>query len=155
MRKKKTSRRLRDKRWHKLRTARRIGLTGRHFPPKLARTILGHMLRLDGKKCAICGRRGKVEDHDHKRMRHRGKLCHQCNVVLGLMQDSPQRLRKAAEYLERYEAYIQDSDTRTEWPGAVNFETEADHVLESMYKYFPTAERVRLSRWLERNWDKI
>jgi hypothetical protein len=71
------------------------------------------------------------------------------------MDDSPQRLRKAAEYLERYEAYIQDAETRTEWPGAVGFELEADHVLESMYKYFPTAERARLSRWLERNWDKI
>jgi hypothetical protein len=71
------------------------------------------------------------------------------------MQDSPSRLRAAAKYLERYEAYVQDNPEVTEWPGALNFETEADHVLESMYKYFPTAERARLSRWLERNWDKI
>lgn len=61
--------------------------------------------------CAICQqpetltRRGKLcnlcVDHDHITGQVRGLLCSSCNFALGKMQDSPQLLRAAADYLER------------------------------------------------------
>jgi hypothetical protein len=53
-------------------------------------------------KAAFCGnRKGKLcLDHDHATGDIRGFLCHQCNAALGYMKDSPQLLRKAADYLE-------------------------------------------------------
>jgi len=61
-------------------------------------------------RCAICGEEGflmnsRVKsslnvDHDHKTGKVRSMLCHNCNRGLGLFQDDPQRLRKAAAYLE-------------------------------------------------------
>lgn len=60
--------------------------------------------------CAICGGEGfelvqgqrilLVIDHCHVTGKVRGLLCHNCNRGIGLMQDSPENLRKAAEYLE-------------------------------------------------------
>ncbi|CAP45436.1 endonuclease [Pseudomonas phage TL] len=62
-------------------------------------------------KCDICGEKGflmdpskhiafLVVDHCHATGKVRGLLCHNCNRVLGLMKDSPELLRKAAEYLQ-------------------------------------------------------
>jgi hypothetical protein len=56
--------------------------------------------------CAICEiapPTGKVlyVDHCHVTNRVRGLLCHPCNASLGLMKDEPQRLRRAADYLEK------------------------------------------------------
>jgi hypothetical protein len=58
-------------------------------------------------KCAICessfcptGKRFAV-DHDHKTGKIRGLLCQPCNTSLGQMKDSPELLRKAADYLEK------------------------------------------------------
>jgi hypothetical protein len=61
-------------------------------------------------KCAICGsetisngnRKNFCVDHDHATGRVRGLLCHNCNVSVGLMKDSPSLLRKAATYLESF-----------------------------------------------------
>lgn len=64
--------------------------------------------------CAICGEQNTDGtalhvDHDHgccpDRKKScgkcvRGLLCADCNRVLGMMQDDPKRLRKAASYLE-------------------------------------------------------
>ena len=52
--------------------------------------------------CAICGATNRrfCLDHDHVRKQIRGILCHNCNVVLGLMNDDPARLIKAANYLK-------------------------------------------------------
>ena len=56
--------------------------------------------------CAICfspenGRYKHLSiDHDHDTGRIRGLLCNNCNRGLGLLKDSPQLLRKAAEYVE-------------------------------------------------------
>lgn len=54
--------------------------------------------------CKICsgtdsGRPLSV-DHCHKTKRIRGLLCTRCNLGLGYFKDEPERLRRAAEYLE-------------------------------------------------------
>lgn len=65
------------------------------------------MLAQDG-RCAICrsdawpgkGNRPHV-DHDHATGKVRGLLCASCNNGLGRFADDPERLRAAADYLER------------------------------------------------------
>lgn len=63
--------------------------------------------------CAICGEKNKGKrlaiDHCHQSGKIRGFLCTGCNVALGLMGDSPGRLRRAAEYLESHAEPIQQS----------------------------------------------
>lgn len=57
--------------------------------------------------CEICGRpdggNGKplAVDHCHVTGHVRGLLCMLCNTALGKLQDSPDLLRKAIEYLEK------------------------------------------------------
>lgn len=63
--------------------------------------------------CAICQGiekhkypSGKIRDfavdHDHETGAIRGLLCTNCNRAIGYLGDSPERLRAAADYLERY-----------------------------------------------------
>ena len=66
-------------------------------------------------RCAVClrilpidrlseSRRGRSPihvDHDHISGEIRGILCYACNQGLGLYEDAPDRLRRAAAYLER------------------------------------------------------
>jgi len=62
--------------------------------------------------CAICKRpenrsyKGKVKrlsvDHCHTTLKIRQLLCSDCNTSLGLMEDDPDRLRRAADYVERH-----------------------------------------------------
>lgn len=62
--------------------------------------------------CAICHRPDKNKqlsvDHCHSTGFVRGLLCTSCNLTLGHAQDSPDRLRQAALYLERFfnETYV-------------------------------------------------
>ncbi len=70
------------------------------------------ILSKQGGVCAICGadnprinQPGKKTiylhvDHNHKTNKVRGLLCQPCNTSLGQMGDSPERLRRAAQYLE-------------------------------------------------------
>lgn len=73
--------------------------------------IEAHFMSHSG-RCDICGRTaaeagvsGKSNrlsiDHDHETGAFRGLLCHYCNFAIGLMEDSPDRLIVAAEYLLR------------------------------------------------------
>lgn len=64
--------------------------------------------------CAIDGCEGPVEaaDHDHVTGLARGALCHNCNKTLGLVADSPSRLRGLAAYIELYRE-IADTDDDT------------------------------------------
>lgn len=56
-----------------------------------------------GNECAICTshRKPKV-DHDHSTGKIRDILCGKCNSGVGMFDDSPSRLRAAADYLERH-----------------------------------------------------
>jgi hypothetical protein len=55
--------------------------------------------------CEACGRapnsRGIVFDHCHEHGHPRGWLCWTCNVVLGHLEDDPNRLLKLVVYLKR------------------------------------------------------
>lgn len=65
---------------------------------------------MQGDLCAICGRpetrkqRGVIQalsiDHCHSTGRFRGLLCEACNKVLGFMEDNPERLQRAIDYLQ-------------------------------------------------------
>lgn len=66
------------------------------------------MLAAQGGVCAICGTDnpgGKAKvwnvDHCHRRNEVRGLLCGPCNRGLGQFHDDPERLRRAAVYLEQ------------------------------------------------------
>lgn len=53
--------------------------------------------------CEVCGSSGNkdgiVFDHCHKTGKFRGWLCAGCNLVIGRMDDDPQKLEKLAQYL--------------------------------------------------------
>jgi hypothetical protein len=81
---------------------------------RLSPARLAMLMLRAGNACEICrepvnGRTMRI-DHDHKCCAGptktcgkctRGVLCHRCNVALGFMQDDPDRLRAAIEYLAR------------------------------------------------------
>jgi hypothetical protein len=54
--------------------------------------------------CELCGsppsRRRLNYDHNHITGEFRGWICESCNLALGLVQDSTDRLRAMIEYLE-------------------------------------------------------
>lgn len=65
------------------------------------------MLTKQNGKCAICSKLARQEnygvlhvDHCHKTGAVRGLLCRNCNHVLGLMNDNPDLVRAAANYLD-------------------------------------------------------
>lgn len=63
------------------------------------------LLKKQNHTCAICGKHESefkkiLEiDHDHKTGKVRGMLCHKCNKMLGLIDDSIDILKKSIEYL--------------------------------------------------------
>ncbi len=71
----------------------------------ITREQYAELLESQGRRCAICrsdtpGGKGDWHlDHDHATGRRRGLLCHACNIALGYLEDDPERLRAAIEYL--------------------------------------------------------
>lgn len=67
------------------------------------------MLESQNGVCAICllpertKRQGTLKrlcvDHDHSTGEVRGLLCQRCNLAIGYLEDSPERLQRAVEYL--------------------------------------------------------
>lgn len=64
------------------------------------------MSALQNGVCAICGKHPKTRnlsvDHDHNTGKIRGLLCYSCNYAIGIMRDDVDRLRRAADYLDRH-----------------------------------------------------
>lgn len=57
--------------------------------------------------CQVCGSDGDlVIDHHHDSGYVRGALCGQCNVAIGMAQESPERLEAMAEYLRTHTALM-------------------------------------------------
>ncbi len=62
--------------------------------------------------CAICfePEKGKREylciDHDHKTGYIRGLLCHDCNLGIGKLKDSPELLKSAIWYLDKADSLM-------------------------------------------------
>jgi len=66
------------------------------------------LLQAQGGRCKLCdttetdSKNGVLDvDHDHATGVVRGLLCHRCNWALGILQDDPVLVRRAADYLER------------------------------------------------------
>lgn len=63
------------------------------------------MLAEQGHACALCGGQPKrarlAVDHCHETGVVRGLLCERCNMALGLLDDDADRMRRAAEYIDR------------------------------------------------------
>lgn len=75
----------------------------------LTRAELDAMLEAQNHLCAICGN-GHVGvgtrlhvDHCHASGKVRALLCGKCNTLIGLADDSPERLELAAAYLRRHQ----------------------------------------------------
>jgi hypothetical protein len=68
-------------------------------------------------RCAICneengdraGTQSLVVDHDHENGMIRGLLCHRCNMALGLLEDDPGRILRAAAYLVEHAKSVSTS----------------------------------------------
>ncbi len=56
-------------------------------------------------RCAICGNnytaKGPIIDHNHETGKIRGLLCVKCNVMLGLVGENIETLKKAIDYLNK------------------------------------------------------
>ena len=80
-------------------SVKKYGLTAKEYARLLAN---------QGGVCAICGERpAKYRlnvDHNHKTGAVRALICHSCNRGIGYLRDSPEVLRKAANYIEAHEA---------------------------------------------------
>lgn len=64
------------------------------------------MFVAQGEVCAICKEKCPTKkslsvDHNHETGIVRGLLCNRCNRALGMFQDSPMLLMRAADYLSR------------------------------------------------------
>lgn len=76
------------------------------FEYNLSHKTYDEMFAKCGGVCEICQKPNPDKhylnvDHCHKTKKVRGLLCHHCNRMLGCALDSPELLRKAANYLEQ------------------------------------------------------
>lgn len=65
------------------------------------------MFNMQEGKCKICGKhqselkRQLLIDHNHITGKVRGLLCNNCNIMIGMSNDNSERLRIAADYLDK------------------------------------------------------
>jgi hypothetical protein len=68
--------------------------------------------------CEVCGaagsdfKRGLCFDHDHDTGAFRGWLCTRCNVALGMVNDSVERLQALSDYLRVHTPSVTPDDPR-------------------------------------------
>ena len=83
----------------------------RHLRKKYGITLeqFNEMLEKQNGRCACCGTDkpgGKHNvfcvDHDHITGKVRELLCKDCNIVLGLVEDSPEHLQRLIEYIAKH-----------------------------------------------------
>lgn len=65
------------------------------------------MYKEQGGRCGICQRRlyskrykAFCVDHNHTSGKIRGLLCHNCNRAIGMLQDDPAAIQRAAEWVK-------------------------------------------------------
>jgi hypothetical protein len=100
-----------DRKWY----VRTGGFTGERKEQSVRTTLLRRygitperqeeMRAEQGNKCSICEEEftgSPHTDHDHKTGRVRSLLCGKCNQAIGLLDEDPTRMRKAADYIERH-----------------------------------------------------
>lgn len=72
-------------------------------------TVVERMLEGQGRKCAICRKRGATHvDHDHDTGVLRGILCFNCNRMLGYARDDLIWFEKAIAYLEQHSGDVRE-----------------------------------------------
>lgn len=88
------------RKWSKTHPERRLEIKRKSLYGIDAATVRARLRAQDG-LCKICRQAPAThQDHDHKTKIARGLLCGHCNRGLGLFGDDPERLRRAALYLE-------------------------------------------------------
>lgn len=85
----------RSRRWH---LAANYGITPEQWD---------EMFRAQGSRCAVCettqpDRRGWSTDHDHETGAVRGILCHRCNIIIGSLGDTKERVDAYYAQISRY-----------------------------------------------------
>lgn len=97
----------RSKKWRELNYERaRTSITNATLIAKYGISLSDYneLLESQGGVCAVCGdlpdKRRLAVDHNHDTGKIRGLLCQPCNVSIGKMKESPELLRKLANYLE-------------------------------------------------------
>ncbi len=97
-------------------TKKRLSQTPRNYREAHLRRQYGitqadydRMLSSQSDKCACCGTDkpgGKHKifcvDHDHVTGKVRELLCKDCNIVLGIIQDSPEHLMRLMQYIAKH-----------------------------------------------------
>ena len=64
------------------------------------------MLAQQNSECACCGRKNVfrlVIDHNHKTKHVRALVCDLCNTILGMLEKHPEKVKRAAKYLRKYD----------------------------------------------------
>mgnify|MGYP001236061131 FL=1 len=90
-------------------TCRRVGGKAHSSAAKTIMNRLSMKRPPIGTPCENCGKSSEklIFDHDHETNEFRGWLCYQCNTAIGNLGDSIEGLRRALNYLERYENKIE------------------------------------------------
>lgn len=71
-----------------------------YFNPDIRREFYRQQHERTGGQCEICGLKDRlVVDHDHHTGKCRGLLCYRHNTGMGMFEDNPNLLERAATYL--------------------------------------------------------